>query len=295
MTDRPDPDFARQVWLRIETVHAVTYFDPAPVEAGRALGSAGFWQTYFGMRAAPLGSVGPTMVDASFANFAPSFVRRWVPGAWVVAEPPAWVAARSASAVEALTRIDDADVRRATSVNELLEAVSSAADPCGRVLFAANQDLELPDEPVARLWQVCTNLREHRGDGHVAAYVAEGLCGLDAHVLLAASGAGTTAVDLQRGARGWTVDDWERASSALSERGLLETRPAGEILTEAGRSVRDRIELATDRAASAPWAAVPARAGQRVLAELTPLAAAIAGSGVIRFPNPISLPPLAPT
>ncbi|MEZ5257758.1 MAG: hypothetical protein R2705_12945 [Ilumatobacteraceae bacterium] len=158
---------------------------------------------------------------------------------------------RSTSAVEALTRIDDADVRRATSVNEALEAVSSAADPCGRVLFAANQDLELPDEPVARLWQVCTNLREHRGDGHVAAYVAEGLSGLDAHVLLAASGAGTAAVDLQRGARGWTVDDWERASSALSS-GDCSGRPAGEILTEAGRSVRDRIELATDRAASAP-------------------------------------------
>jgi hypothetical protein len=31
-------------------------------------------------------------------------------------------------------------------------------------LFAANQQLPLPDDPVAELWQLCTALREHRGD-----------------------------------------------------------------------------------------------------------------------------------
>jgi hypothetical protein len=39
----------------------------------------------------------------------------------------------------------------------------------------------------ARLWQACTTLREHRGDGHVAACVAAGLSGLDAHVVQVAA------------------------------------------------------------------------------------------------------------
>jgi hypothetical protein len=35
---------------------------------------------------------------------------------------------------------------------------------------------------VTVLWQAATVLREHRGDGHVAALVVEGLDGCQAHV-----------------------------------------------------------------------------------------------------------------
>jgi hypothetical protein len=55
-------------------------------------------------------------------------------------------------------------------------------------LFSANRSLALPDDPVERLWQLCTSLREHRGDGHVAALTAKGLDGLEAHVLIALEG-----------------------------------------------------------------------------------------------------------
>ena len=40
---------------------------------------------------------------------------------------------------------------------------------------AANAALPEPDEPLARLWQAATVLREHRGDGHVAALVGAGV------------------------------------------------------------------------------------------------------------------------
>ena len=38
---------------------------------------------------------------------------------------------------------------------------------------------------MARLWHALTLLREHRGDGHIAALVAEGVGGLESHMLLA--------------------------------------------------------------------------------------------------------------
>ena len=40
---------------------------------------------------------------------------------------------------------------------------------------------------MARLWHAATLLREHRGDGHFAALVAEGIGGTQAHVLHALS------------------------------------------------------------------------------------------------------------
>jgi DNA-binding transcriptional ArsR family regulator len=49
-------------------------------------------------------------------------------------------------------------------------------------------DTATPEEPVARLWHAATLLREHRGDGHIAALVTEGIGGTQAHVLHALSG-----------------------------------------------------------------------------------------------------------
>jgi hypothetical protein len=40
----------------------------------------------------------------------------------------------------------------------------------------------VPTEPLARLWSA-NLLREHRGDGHVAALVSAGIGGTEAHVL----------------------------------------------------------------------------------------------------------------
>ena len=139
-----------------------------------------------------------------------------------------------------------------------------------------------------RLWQLCTSLREHRGDGHVAALTAAGLDGLDAHVLIAAE-QGNSPEDLQR-TRGWTADDWAAAVARRAARGQID---ADGQLTDAGRSIRTAIEKRTDELAAAPFAPLSDDDRASLLAALDPLARAISASGTIRYPNPMGLPPVA--
>jgi hypothetical protein len=279
-------DFARELWCRVETIHAVTYFDPIATEATTAAGLTGFWMGYFGARAAPMGPVAAGVVEATFFNFAPGFVRRWVPALWERATPAALVAARGDAAARSLRAITPAvDAVAEARAGDLAAAVERAA-PAGRPLFAANRDVPLPDDPVAALWQHCTTLREHRGDGHVAALTAAGLDGLEAHVLISLDG-GAAPEDLQK-TRGWTAADWDAAVDRGAARGLVD----GGRLTDAGRAVRVEVEAVTDRLAEAPFAAVTAADRAVLLAALDPVAIAVSRSGVIRYPNPIGLPPL---
>lgn len=282
------PDTARALWLRVETLHAVTYFGAETQQAARTLGLDGFWVGYFALRAAPLGVVGPGPVDATFANFAPAFVRRWVPGCWDLVTPSAACTARATAAAATLRSAAPGIDEVAGEVAGLLDAAIAAADPIARPLFAANRELALPDDPVAALWQRCTTLREHRGDGHVAALAAARLRGLEAHVLIAADH-GSDPVDLQR-TRGWTAEDWASAVAALADRGLLD---ADGSLTAAGRDLRQRVEATTDELASAPLAVWSPDEAARVLDLLLAPAAAVSAAGVLRYPNPIGLPPLA--
>jgi hypothetical protein len=279
-------DFARELWLRIESIHAVTYFDPIATDATTAAGLSGFWMGYFGARAAPMGPAGAGVVEATFFNFAPSFVRRWVPALWDRASPAALVEARAQAAARSLRALaPGVDAVAATVTGDLAAAVHRGA-PSGRPLFAANRELAPHDDPVAALWQHCTSLREHRGDGHVAALTAAGVDGLEAHVLIALDG-GTTAEDLQK-TRGWTAEDWAGARERCAARGLVDDGG----LTAAGRELRTGVEAATDRLAAAPFGSMSARARAALLAAVEPVAVAVSRAGVIRYPNPIGLPPL---
>jgi hypothetical protein len=276
---------ARSLWLRVETIHALTYFGESTTEAGRAAGLTGFWMGYFGFRAAPLGAVGSGAVEATFFNFAPSFVRRWVPAVWQHASPEALVAARSEAAAVSLRGLAPGVDAVADRVNPLLAAAVARARAAGRPLFAANRLVALPDDPVAALWQLCTCLREHRGDGHVAALTASGLDGCEANVLISLE-QGSSPEDLQR-ARGWTAGDWSDATSRCTERGLVDGTGG---LTPEGRALRAGIEATTDRLADAPFGAFGANERTALLAALAPVASAISASGVIRYPNPMGLP-----
>jgi len=281
-------NFARELWLRIETTHAVTYFGSETTDAGQQLGMPGFWMGYFGFRAAPMGAVGSGVVEATFFNFAPSFVRRWVPQVWSVAGPATMIVARRDAAVATLRRLHPDVATVAQAVNATLEAAVNRAIAAGRPLFAANRDLDLPDDPVERLWQLCTSLREHRGDGHVAALTAAGLDGLDAHVLIAAE-QGSSPDDLQR-SRGWTADDWTVAVGRRTARDQIDQ--TGQ-LTEAGRRIRQAIEKRTDELAAAPFEALTSAQRTELIDALDPLARAISTSGTIRYPNPMGLPPIS--
>src|SRR5439155_3929275 len=98
-------------------------------------------------------------------------------------------AAREQGSVAALRRIlgalaDTPGVARAA---DLVVKAGTSARTEGRALYAAVRTLPVPTEPVARLWHGANLLREHRGDGHVAALLTEGIGGTEAHVLHALS------------------------------------------------------------------------------------------------------------
>lgn len=278
---------ARELWVRIETVHAVTYFAAESRAAATDAGLQGFWMGYFGFRAAPMGAIGAGVVEAAFANFAPAMVRRAIPDAWAHASPGDLVRVRARAAATALRNVAPDEAESATSVTPLLRRVVDAGVPLGRPLFAANAALPDFDDPVEQLWQLCTTLREHRGDGHVAALAAAGIDGCQAHQLLIAEQG--LPPDLFFDNRGWDEDQQRRSLEVLVERDVIN----GTTLTEFGADLRDQIEAITDERAAEPFnIALDEDDLAHVDAALTPLAEAVQASGVIPFPNPMGLPEL---
>lgn len=286
ITDSPGFDsIARELWLRVETLHAVTYFAEESRNAAAACGLRGFWMGYFGFRAAPLGPVSAATVVATFGNFAPRMVERAIPDAWDYAHPDELVRSRAAAAGGVLTRVASEIDERAAEANALLERTVAAASPLGRPMFAANAALDLPAEPATRLWQLATTIREHRGDGHLHALSAAGVDGCEAHLVHAAEF--DTPAEVLKDNRGWSDDEWDGAIERLNGRGVL----AGRRLTDAGRELRRRVESDTDRFAARPIdAALDAEEQRRLLDVLSPPALELARAGIIPFPNPMGLP-----
>ncbi|MFC8531022.1 hypothetical protein [Nocardia sp. NPDC057227] len=264
---------ARRIWTTLEPLHDVVYFGAGVKEAGTAVGLRGYWQTYFAFRAAPLGAVGPAAVLATFAGFHRSMVTRALPDAWTRATPETCLTARSAIATE-LLRGAGAGAAECARAVELLAPVQRAADPTGRPLFAANAALPLPADPVAALWQLATALREHRGDGHVAALVGAGVTGRQALVLQAA--AGKTPVSVIRPARGVSEREWADAVDELRAAGLVSGEPDGPTLTGSGSALLQRVERVTDEAAwNGALAALPSDAATELTTSLAPLVDAV--------------------
>jgi hypothetical protein len=287
MMDRTmSPDLVRALWRVAEPIHALTYFAPEATQAFEDAGLRGFWRGYFAGRAAPLGAVGAAPVVAAFYGFRPDFVARAVPDVWRRCAPPDVLAARLAGVDAAVRRHLTADA--VTSVaDRVVPVMRDAAARCGvagRVMFAANAALHEPDEPHLALWHVTTLLREHRGDGHVAALVAHDVGPCAAHVLrLAATGAPPTSIEPYRG---WDADDWATTADELRTRGWL---GAGGEITAAGRVVHGRVEDATDGAAAAFVAGLDRASVEALVDALRPLALRL-GDGMIPYPNPMGVP-----
>ncbi|WP_433565646.1 SCO6745 family protein [Nocardia sp. CA-151230] len=279
-----DNDLAREVWRVLEPLHAVTYFAADCIAANKAVGLRGFWMGYFASRSAPLGAVGPSVVEATFYNFHPAMVRRAIPDAWGFAAPDAIIATRTIAAAAVLrTVVPDIAAIATRAVPRLQQAIATAP-AAGRPLFAANRDLPTPDDSVHALWQAVTALREHRGDGHVACLLSEGIDGCEAHVLFSAS-TGTPA-QLWRDNRGWSETDWKAARERLTDRGLLNA----DGITEAGRALRAHLEARTDALAMTAYRGVPGILD--MLSALTPAARAVVRSGEVPYPNPMGADPV---
>lgn len=275
---------ARQWWLAFEPVHAVVYFDPECLAAMDGLGLRGFWMGYFAGRAAPLGPVGPAPVTAAFFNFHPDRARRSLPDAWTLARPGDIWSTRTQAAAQVLRRVDPTVAATARAMVPLLRALFDGVPDAGRPLFAATRAAGEPDDPVESLWHWCSCLREHRGDGHVAALTAAGLDGCEALVLFAASEG--LPVVLLRGSRGWSEAEWAYAQDRLARRGLLD---AGGITSE-GLVLRRWIEATTDELAGMVTGRIEGKEAELLFDGLSTVAAAVQAAGVIVYPNPMGLP-----
>ncbi len=284
----------RDLWVALETIHAVTYFAPPCRSALRDAGLKGFWSGYFASRAAPLGPVGPGVVRAAFANFHPDMVARAVPQCWQAVAPDAVCALRARAAARSLAELCGIEAR--TALAEALPLLRRAVEACdqpGRIMAAANRDLwpavaaDLGPHGLAEAWQACTTLREHRGDGHVAALVVHGLRGLEAHVLAAGTTGAPSA--MLRDDRGWSEDHWVAAVRVLAARGLVH---ADGRATDSGRTLHAEVEAWTDRLAEPAYRTIGDGALEDLYGALVRCARDVAASGVLPYPNPMGLPPV---
>ncbi|MFG3302092.1 hypothetical protein [Micromonospora chersina] len=268
----------RKMWQLIEPVHALVYYAPELTEEAAALGlpTGERWPGYFALRGAPLGAAGPNLVAATFYSFSPRMVAEYVPAVWTTADPAKVLAARLSGVDRALRallgdRVESAELAEAAT---LARRAVRAADLAGRPLAAANADLPWPDAPHLALWQAVTILREHRGDGHIAALRTAGLDPAESLVSFAAVGAAPVEVF---GSRRWTAEEWNAARDRLAARGLVD---GDGTATDAGRRLRDEVERRTDELAAAPWRALGPAVG-RFAQLVAPVTRAVVATGLL--------------
>ncbi|MFD0338130.1 hypothetical protein ACFVH0_05465 [Streptomyces sp. NPDC127117] len=269
----------RRMWHLLEPLHAVLYYAPEAVAEVAALGyrTDERWPGYFAWRAAPLGEADAGRVADTFHSFSPAMVREYVPAVWSVASPGAVLAARTRAVDRTYRKLlgNAVDGPEPGEAAVLLRRVAKAADTAGRPLAAANAAMPWPEEPHLVLWQAATVLREHRGDGHLAALIGVGLDPVESLVSFAAIGAARPEVFASRG---WSDEEWRAARQRLVERGLL---TEGGTATGAGRALRADVERRTDEAAAAPWQALGEEERERLVELLGPLWVAAIGSGLL--------------
>ncbi|MFR9674056.1 SCO6745 family protein [Streptomyces sp. TR06-5] len=277
MTDFPS--LARSVWHHLEPVHACVYFSTEAEAESEAVGygTAERWPRYFAWRTAPLGAAGPGLTAAAYYSFSPDRIARYVPAVWDTAPPEQALASRLRAVDATLRRllggrVDDPGLARAA---ELARSAAEAADTAGRPLAAAQLDLDWPTEPHLVLWHAATVLREHRGDGHIAALQAAGLDGCEALVSFAAVGAAPVE---NFSSRGWAPDAWTAARERLAARGWLDDEGRA---TERGRSGRERVERMTDELAAGPYRALGSDGCARLTELCGPVCAAVLGAGML--------------
>lgn len=263
--------------MAIEPVHAFVYFVPESRQAYDALGLEPI-SHYFASRSAPMGAVPHSVVAATFYNFSPGLVKRAMRDAWATAAPAVVLEARHAGVRSGLERLTEGrGLESATAeLTELASRATAELEVAGRPLFGGHAALPIPDEPLVALWHQLTLLREHRGDGHVIALVANEFGPMDA--LITSDGWSKMPMAQLQKLRGWRPEDWEEGAARLVDRGWL--TPAG-TLTDEGAQARHQMEALTDELAMAPICALGESGTERMLELLVPLGAAVeAGDGI---------------
>ncbi|GHF43227.1 hypothetical protein GCM10018783_10200 [Streptomyces griseosporeus] len=269
---------ARRMFELLEPICLVTFFaDECNAELA-ALGHRTYWDGYFASRAAPLGRVPANVVHAAFYNFADGEAARHIPGAWETIPPEASLAARQRGSAASLRRILGAEPAGSPGLVRAADLTTKAATSApmeGRVMYAGMRALPVPGDPVARLWHSATMLREHRGDGHIAALLTERIGGTEAHVLSALE-QGIHPPESFGRIHHLPKERLAAVMDGLRARGLVDAEGR---FTDAGRATKQRVEALTDDLAAAPYEALSPAELDELVAVLEPLTARLVAAG----------------
>lgn len=275
-----DPALTSRVATTLGSMFGVPIASPI---AADKFGAVGFdrddWsERYFAFRSAPLGRATADTVIATYFNFAPRRIRRYVPSVWDIAEPDVVLDVLMDtvhdSMGDALTSFTGSP--ELLELGALLSAASAAAfeRPEGRPLFAGIASIPWPDDAPSQIWLGMHALREFRGDGHVAALASRGLTGLEALVLHA--GTGVFPADRLRASRDWTQPEWDACVETLRARGLI-TRDEV-LLSDEGKAYREAIETQTDELTMPAYLGIGEQGVLRILELAPPIVAAAAAA-----------------
>jgi hypothetical protein len=246
---------ARRLRDALEPIATVGWWSRSAAEAMAALGH-GFFDGYVWGRAASMGAgVAPGVVVAAFGVFEAAMLGAVLEHGRTISTAPAVLAAREAGAGAGLAACLDASAEAALDAfaAPLLEACAGL-DATARPLFSALRGLPVPTTAAGRAWRAAEMVREHRGDGHLAACAATGLDAVEMNVLT------EVWLDYPVGAysasRGFPFERIDAAVRTLAARGWLSPDAT---LTTLGRQARQAIEAATDRSQEALVAALGER------------------------------------
>lgn len=228
---------ARRLRDAIEPIAMHSVWSRMTNERLAALG-LNFLTGYVWGRAAALGEPEPSVVVSSFAVFQPDLVHATYAAGRAAVERDVMLAARADATIASLaSTLGDPDV---TSIAEALRNAVTGVSGIGRPLFSGLRDQPWPTSPIGVLWRACELAREHRGDGHIAVCVADGLDPVSMNVLtelFVGMPLGTYSAS-----RGWSADQIADAAADLASANLVID---GE-LTADGLDYRRDIEARTD-------------------------------------------------
>ena len=269
----------------ITRLHVPVYFAREAADEYKKEGLHG-WSGYFGSRTAAMGELPTESVIATFYNFSPDVVKPAMAGMWDTTTAEALQLARfrlMAAIFDDIGRdalsADPATVVEATSG---LQSVVDGLDWGGRVMAAGNYDAlntlarsEFADDPILRLWQLATVLREWRGDAHIAVLTTEPLSPVECTVVSWA----LTGAQQVKDSRGWDEQVWEAAVEGLIERGWMSDTTS---MSDNGKRHRAAVETRTNELATAMWAGLDDGAVNKLGDLLEPTVDAIIQSGRLK-------------
>jgi len=286
---------ARRLRNALEPLASNVYFAPevhAEFEAlgfGPGTGGEGYVTLaevsgYYCSRAGCMGQVPGEVVVAAFGVFNPDLIIPAVERGWSIAGVDEVLAARQRGATASLQRILGMP-DELPWVTGVMQRAAAAGSASGRFLYAGLRSLGIPSTPWGAAWRAIDTVREHRGDSHIAAWLAAGLDPVEAGLLTEVYYAMPS--KRYHSGRGWTDSQLDAGLDRLRAAAIIEGDPPA--LTEDGAALREGIEVATDRQ-QRPIIEAIGDDFEQLVTTLEPWAGAIVADG--GFPSAITqLPP----